>query len=119
MALRRGVEFVDLATGENYQNHWVRSGCLLGNLPCNGLLYVAPHSCGCYIEAKLTGFNGWPRPRPDWTHRGKTKPIGDWRRARLTASTTKALHLPIEPTGRCSGTTRGAAVLWTSRWERN
>jgi hypothetical protein len=57
MASRRGVEFVDLTTGENYQNHWVRSGCLLGNLPCNGLLYVAPHPCRCYVEAKLTGFN--------------------------------------------------------------
>ena len=57
MASRRGVEFVDLATGENQQHHWVRSGCLLGNLPCNGLLYVAPHPCGCYIDAKLTGFN--------------------------------------------------------------
>jgi outer membrane protein assembly factor BamB len=57
MASRRGAEFVDLTTGENFQNHWVRSGCLLGNLPCNGLLYVTPHPCGCYIEAKLTGFN--------------------------------------------------------------
>ncbi|HUU09485.1 MAG TPA: PQQ-binding-like beta-propeller repeat protein, partial [Phycisphaerae bacterium] len=57
MSSRRGVEFVDLATGENWQNHWVRSGCLLGNLPCNGLLYVAPHPCGCYIDAKLIGFN--------------------------------------------------------------
>ncbi|MFV1968103.1 MAG: PQQ-binding-like beta-propeller repeat protein, partial [Pirellulaceae bacterium] len=57
MSSRRGVEFVDLATGENYQNHWVRSGCLVGNLPCNGLLYTAPHPCGCYINAKLTGFN--------------------------------------------------------------
>ena len=57
MSSRRGVELVDLATGENYQNHWVRSGCLLGNLPCNGLLYVAPHPCDCYIDTKLTGFN--------------------------------------------------------------
>ncbi len=57
LASRRGVEFVDLATGENHQHHWVRSGCLLGNLPCNGLLYVAPHPCGCYITAKLIGFN--------------------------------------------------------------
>jgi len=57
MSSRRGVEFVDLATGENYQNHWVRGGCLLGYLPCNGMLYVAPHPCGCYINAKLTGFN--------------------------------------------------------------
>jgi len=57
MTSRRGVEFIDLATGENYQNHWVRSGCLLGNLPCNGLVYVAPHPCGCYINAKIIGFN--------------------------------------------------------------
>ncbi|NQT51975.1 PQQ-binding-like beta-propeller repeat protein, partial [bacterium] len=57
MSSRRGVEFVDLASGETQQHHWVRSGCLQGNLPCNGLLYVAPHPCGCYIEAKLTGFN--------------------------------------------------------------
>lgn len=57
MSCRRGVEFVDLATGENWQNHWVRSGCLLGYLPCNGLLYVTPHPCSCYINAKITGFN--------------------------------------------------------------
>jgi outer membrane protein assembly factor BamB len=57
MSSRRGVEFVDLASGENYQNHWLRSGCKVGYLPCNGLLYVAPHPCGCYINAKLTGFN--------------------------------------------------------------
>ncbi len=57
MSCRRGVEFVDLSTGQNYQNHWVRSGCLLGYLPCNGLLYVTPHPCECYINAKLTGFN--------------------------------------------------------------
>ncbi len=57
MSSRRGVEFVDLASGETQQHHWVRSGCIVGNLPCNGLLYVAPHPCGCYIDAKLTGFN--------------------------------------------------------------
>ncbi len=57
MSSRRGVEFVDLATGQQQQHHWVRSGCLLGNLPCNGLLYVTPHPCGCYRNALLTGFN--------------------------------------------------------------
>jgi outer membrane protein assembly factor BamB len=57
LSCRRGVEFVDLSTGENYQNHWVRGGCLLGYLPCNGMLYVTPHPCGCYITTKLTGFN--------------------------------------------------------------
>jgi outer membrane protein assembly factor BamB len=54
---RRGVEFVDLTTGEQQQHHWVRSGCLLGALPCNGLLYVTPHPCGCYRQTLLTGFN--------------------------------------------------------------
>ncbi len=57
MSTRRGVEFVDLSSGENWQNHWVRGGCLIGYLPCNGLLYAAPHPCACYIEAKLIGFN--------------------------------------------------------------
>lgn len=57
LSSRRGVEFVDLVTGQNYQNHWVRGGCLLGYLPCNGMLYVTPHPCSCYITAKLTGFN--------------------------------------------------------------
>lgn len=57
MSCRRGVEFVDLNSGENYQNHWVRSGCHLGYVPGNGLLYVAPHPCACYVTAKLTGFN--------------------------------------------------------------
>ena len=65
MTSARGVEFVDLATGENYQNHWLRSGCLLGDLPCNGLLYLAPHSCACYLSAKLTGFNALAPTRKD------------------------------------------------------
>ncbi|NQT15003.1 MAG: PQQ-binding-like beta-propeller repeat protein [Planctomycetes bacterium] len=72
MASRRGVELVDLQTGENWQNHWVRSGCKVGNLPANGLVYVAPHPCGCYIDAKITGFNALagtsderPRARDD------------------------------------------------------
>ena len=66
LSCRRGVEFVDLSTGVNYQNHWVRSGCLLGYLPCNGLLYVTPHPCGCYISAKLTGFNALaPERKPE------------------------------------------------------
>jgi outer membrane protein assembly factor BamB len=56
---------VDLETGENFQNHWVRSGCLLGNTPCNGLLYVSPHHCGCYMEAKLVGYNALAPLRKD------------------------------------------------------
>ncbi len=53
---RTGVEFVDMKTGELIPHHWVRGGCAYGVLPCNGLLYAPPHSCACYIRAKLTGF---------------------------------------------------------------
>lgn len=54
---RSGVEFIDLATGNGIPNHWVRGGCQYGVIPCNGLLYVPPHSCACFITAKLSGFN--------------------------------------------------------------
>ncbi len=53
---RTGVEFIDLKTGETSRHHWTRGVCQYGVLPANGLLYAPPHSCACYIEAKMTGF---------------------------------------------------------------
>jgi outer membrane protein assembly factor BamB len=53
---RTGVEFIDTDSGEAFRHHWIRGVCQYGFLPCNGLLYVPPHSCACYIEAKMTGF---------------------------------------------------------------
>ncbi|MBM4039661.1 MAG: methyltransferase domain-containing protein [Planctomycetes bacterium] len=53
---RRGVEFIDLQTGEVLWNSWVRGVCRYGVMPANGLLYAPPHACGCYITAKLAGF---------------------------------------------------------------
>ncbi len=61
---RAGVEFVELATGRGIPNHWVRGTCQFGILPCNGLLYAPPHSCACYIRAKLNGFNALAPQRP-------------------------------------------------------
>jgi len=53
---KRGIEMIDLV-GENHsRNNWVRGTCRLGVTPCNGLIYATPHSCGCYMEAKLYGF---------------------------------------------------------------
>jgi len=53
---KRGIEMFDL-TGENHsRNNWVRATCRVGVTPANGLLYAPPHSCGCYMEAKLYGF---------------------------------------------------------------
>ncbi len=54
---RTGIEFVDLDTEHWTANHWVRGSCNYGILPCNGLVYAPPHSCACYLLAKLSGFS--------------------------------------------------------------
>jgi len=54
---RTGIEFVDFQNNHWTTHHWVRGGCLYGIMPCNGLVYAPPHSCACYIDAKLYGFN--------------------------------------------------------------
>ncbi|MBM4016858.1 MAG: methyltransferase domain-containing protein [Planctomycetes bacterium] len=53
---RRGVEFIDLASGDVLWHSWVRGVCRYGVMPANGLLYAPPHACGCYVTAKLDGF---------------------------------------------------------------
>ncbi len=53
---RTGIEFVDFRTKHWITHHWVRGGCIYGIMPCNGLVYAPPHSCGCYLESKLYGF---------------------------------------------------------------
>lgn len=72
LAGRAGIEFFDTATGDTVANHWVRGSCFYGIMPANGLLYVPPHDCACYIRAKLSGFmalksspSAAPRPIPD------------------------------------------------------
>ena len=54
---RTGIEFVDYETKQWTPHHWVRGGCLYGIMPANGLVYAPPHSCACYMDAKLYGFN--------------------------------------------------------------
>jgi len=51
-----GTEFVDFREKHWVTNHWVRSGCIYGIMPCNGLVYTTPHDCACYMQAKLYGF---------------------------------------------------------------
>lgn len=60
---RRGTEFIDLDSGQYRWNSWARGVCRYGVMPANGLLYVPPHSCGCYITAKLIGFNAMSADR--------------------------------------------------------
>ncbi|UCC98979.1 MAG: PQQ-binding-like beta-propeller repeat protein [Phycisphaerales bacterium] len=71
---RTGIEFIDPQT-ENWQtHHWVRGGCIYGIMPCNGLIYAPPHSCGCYLQSKLNGFNALA---PEYIGRSIAKQVPD------------------------------------------
>jgi len=72
---RRGVEFIDLRTGEVLWHSWVRGVCKYGVMPCNGLLYAPPHACGCYIAAKLTGFHALAPASPEVPSGEPTAPL--------------------------------------------
>ncbi|MBL7141074.1 MAG: PQQ-binding-like beta-propeller repeat protein [Planctomycetes bacterium] len=75
---RTGIEFVDPDLSEGSQrwqiNHWIRSGCIYGCMPANGMLYTSPTNCACYLTAKMYGFTivapesptrPWPVTVPD------------------------------------------------------
>ncbi|MBL7040257.1 MAG: PQQ-binding-like beta-propeller repeat protein [Pirellulaceae bacterium] len=54
---RRGVEFIDVETGNMVANRWLRGICQYGVMPANGLLYIPPHSCACQVTDMLkSGF---------------------------------------------------------------
>ncbi len=80
---RTGVEFIDLRTGEAFRHHWVRGSCQYGVVPANGLLYAPPHSCACYIEAKLTGFLALKPAEP--ADRPGAKPVDEIEASRRVA----------------------------------
>ena len=44
-------------TGKAIANDWIRGTCQYGVMPANGLLYVPPHACACFIQSKLNSFN--------------------------------------------------------------
>jgi outer membrane protein assembly factor BamB len=52
----QGAQFIDLNSGEIWQNYWIRGTCQYGILPANGLLYIPPDSCACNLKTKLNGF---------------------------------------------------------------
>ena len=52
-----GADFVNLKTGQEFPNHWVRGTCGMGVLPANGMLYAPPYSCQCSAGAMITSFN--------------------------------------------------------------
>ncbi len=61
---RTGIEFVDMRQGRWTPHFWVRGSCNYGILPCNGLIYAGPHSCACFLLAKLNGMNALAAQSP-------------------------------------------------------
>jgi outer membrane protein assembly factor BamB len=53
---RTGIEFIPFDAAPQVRHCWVRGECQYGVMPANGLLYLPPHSCACYIQSKLDGF---------------------------------------------------------------
>ncbi len=124
---RRGVEFVDLATGDVLWHSWVRGVCRYGVMPCNGLLYAPPHACGCYIAAKLTGFNALA---PASAKSPTRKPVSDNGRLEKGPAYGSAISNPESeiaddgdwPTyrhdaGRSGGTRSPVPVVLRRRWQ--
>ena len=72
---RTGIELIGLEDRHWDVNHWVRGGCLYGIMPCNGLLYVPPHSCACYMMGKLNGFNALAPERQKSEVRGQRSEV--------------------------------------------
>ena len=56
LTARNGTEYIDLTTEHWKPHHWVRGGCIYGVMPCNGMTYAPMDSCGCQLEAKLSGL---------------------------------------------------------------
>jgi len=52
-----GTEFVDVRNQTWTIHHWARGACLYGIMPANGLLYVPPNPCACFIESTMHGMN--------------------------------------------------------------
>ncbi len=91
-----GVQFVDVKTGEVWNNDWIRGTCQYGVMPANGLLYVTPDSCACNMKTKLAGLYALASERPD-----ETLPIPDEQR----------LHK-----GPAYGETSAAAAVGSADW---
>jgi len=69
-----GSDFLALDGSGEFPNHWGRSTCGVGYLPCNGILYLGPHSCSCYNMVKLTAFNAMASD-PGTKTSGKPTPL--------------------------------------------
>ena len=90
---RSGIELLDVESGETVANHFVRGACQYGILACNGLLYAPSHSCACFIQAKLSGFNALASK----TARTPVAPLADGRRLERGPAYEDVQQPPADP----------------------
>jgi len=62
---RVGVELIDVHAGSIQLHHWTRGSCHYGVMPGNGMLYVPPDDCACYVRSKLSGFYAFRAERTE------------------------------------------------------
>jgi outer membrane protein assembly factor BamB len=108
---RAGVEFVDMSTDKVTADHWIRGTCQYGILPANGLLYVPPHSCPCYNEAKLNSFNALAATIDErrWTRDATPRRLEKGPAYNQIANRKSKIENPFDwPTYRRDGTRSGA-----------
>jgi len=92
---RTGIEFVDLQSEHWTAHHWARGSCNYGIMACNGLVYAPPHSCACYLLAKLNAFNALAPARKE--DGKKHKPAERPRLERGPAYDELSSRLPASP----------------------
>jgi len=52
----KAQQMIDLRDGRIHSMPWLRSGCRIGPLLCNGLSYITPNPCMCYAPVRLKGL---------------------------------------------------------------
>jgi outer membrane protein assembly factor BamB len=119
-----GVQFIDVETGEVWNNDWIRGTCQYGVMPANGLLYVTPDSCACNMKTKLAGLYALASQRS-----GETRPIPDDRRltkgpaygATAATAETDSADWPTfrHDAGRSGITTSDVASELAQSWQVN
>jgi outer membrane protein assembly factor BamB len=120
----RGLEFRD-TQGEDHQRHnWIRGICQYGIMPANGMVYIPPHNCGCYPEAKLFGF--WTLKSTESSidveslahNTGVVRgPAYDWRQAGASSFPSLSDWPTHRGNGRRSGVTPSAISADNVAWE--
>ncbi len=108
---RRGVEFIDHQQNTVDRHSWVRGACQYGVLPSNGLLYLPPHACSCYMQSKLNGFYALAPQRKNQGPRTKGT-----ERAEGTATPRPTDRLEKGPAYGASSLLSAAAGLQFSSW---